>query len=125
MKYDELLAQHGEGIRKDADKITGAVKSVWDTARGDGGTTMKVTLIFTSLIPLVTTLTTFVSLDAEGKALVFAESFDAAIGTEDTALVKEFLIFGTEETEEIGDTLKKVAFKVFHKKFLEAEALPA
>jgi hypothetical protein len=125
MTYDELLAQHGPSIRADADKITSAVSKVVNTLKGEGGATVKLTQVFMALVPLVTTLTTFVGLDAEGKALVFAEAFDASVGTEDTALVKEFMIFGTEETEEIGDTLKKVVFKVFHKKFLEAEAATA
>jgi hypothetical protein len=78
-----------------------------------------------ALVPMVTTMTTFLSLNAEGKALVFAEAFDAAIGEEDTALVTEFMIFGVQETEKISDTMKEVVFKIFHKKFLEAEAAPA
>lgn len=125
MTYDELLAQHGPGIRADANKITGAVGGLIAVIKSDAGTTVKLTQVFTTLIPLVTTLTAFVALDAEGKALVFAEAFDAAVGTEDTALVKEFLIFGAEETEMITDTMKKVAFKVFHKQFLAIEAAPA
>lgn len=122
MTYDELLAQYGDGIRQGADKIAGVVKNVVNAAKADSGTTVKLMTIFTSLTPLVTTLTSFLALNAEGKALVFAEAFDASVGVEDTALVKEILIFGETETEEISDSIKKVAFKVFHKKFLEAEA---
>ena len=124
MTYDELLAQY-PGVSAEGTKITAAVGSIINAAKSDAGATVKVTQVFAALVPLVTTLTTFLTLSAEGKALVFAEAFDAAIGVEDTALVKEFMIFGTEETEEIGDTLKKVAFKVFHKQFMAAEATPA
>lgn len=122
MKYSELLATH-PGVRPEADKIAGVIKSVVTAAQADTGSTVKLTTIFTSLIPLVTTLTVFISLNAEGKALVFAEAFDASMGTEDTALVREFLIFGAEETELISDSIKVAAFKVFHKQFLAAEAV--
>ena len=125
MTYDDLLAQHGPGIRADADNIAAAVKTIWDTAKKEGGATVKITKIFGALIPLVTTLTTLLTLDAEGKALVFAEAFDAAIGTEPTALVNEVLIFDAEDVETFGDGVKKVMFKVFHRQFVAAEALAA
>lgn len=125
MTYDELLAQHGPGIRADGDKVAGAVKSIYEGARAEGGITVKITQIFGALIPLVTTLTTFLALDAEGKALVFAEAFDAAIGTEPTALVNEIMIFDAEDVEAFGDGVKKVMFRVFYRQFLAAETTAA
>ncbi len=125
MSYDDLLAKHGPGIRADADKIAGAVKTIWDTAKTGAGATVKITQIFGALIPLVSTLTTLLTLDAEGKALVFAEAFDAAIGTEPTALVNEVMIFDAEDVEDFGDGIKKIMFKVFHRQFIAAEATAA
>ena len=107
--------------KDEAEAIVVAVGKIAGTIKTNGMGTVSVMMILGELMNLASVVTSFNTLPADQRDEFFAEVWDAAIGNESTALVKQVGIFEGNGLEQISDGMKAGALAYFNK----TVALPA
>lgn len=107
--------------RDEAEAIVTAIGNIKATITEHGMGTVAVMQILGELMNLSTQVNTFNSLPKDQRDEFFAEVWDAAIGSEPSALVNKVGIFEGEFLEAMSDGMKGAALAYFNK----TVALPA
>lgn len=91
---------------KEAEGLVVATGKIMDVVRTQGLGTTAVMVILGELMRATTTVNFFLDLPQDQKDDFLAQVFDAAIGTEPTALVNQVAFFDAAALEQMSDGLK-------------------
>ena len=101
--------------RADADKIVGSANKIMTTIRENGFGTTTTMVVLTELMSLTQVSGNFMALPENERDDFFAEVWDAAIGNEPTAIIKQVGFFEGDTLETMTDGIKAGALGYFNR----------
>lgn len=106
--------------REQADKIVGSAHKIITTIRENGFGTTTTMVVLSELMGLTQVSGSFMALPSDQRDEFFAEVWDAAIGNEPTALIKQVGFFSGDVLESMSDGIKAGALGYFNRNLIAA-----
>lgn len=106
--------------RDEADKIVGSANKIMTTIRENGFGTTTTMVVLSELMSLTQVSVTFMNLPENQRDEFFAEVWDAAIGNEPTAIIKQVGFFSGDALEVMSDGIKAGALGYFNRNIVTA-----